>query len=383
MRGRNVIKKWPFFVSSLRALCTWLSSFLILALAACSAPPPLVGIDNPDIPALSVPDVSQHRIFITTTRAASDVVGVFYSDGRAPELGLASVDVTIPPNHVLGDLERAKRLPPDPRTEFAIVDPTVYRTDAAFIAEIDRELVKRPPGKRRILLFVHGYNTSTTDAILRLGQFVEDTGFEGVPVLFTWASAGQLSRYVYDLNSALVARGSLIEMASILDRTRVESADIFAHSMGTLVTMEGIVDAEKLGRLDRRIPINHIVLAAPDIDIDLFRTHLSFLPEPVRQKIYVLASQDDGALRVSRLVAGGVPRVGAADTAELEQLGVTVIDLSSIRDEASSSHNKFASSPEVVQLVGAALENNGRFGSDGSDRLKEYVANVPIRVLGN
>ena len=383
MRGRNVIKKWPFFVSSLRALCTWLSSFLILALAACSAPPPLVGIDNPDIPALSVPDVSQHRIFITTTRAASDVVGVFYSDGRAPELGLASVDVTIPPNHVLGDLERAKRLPPDPRTEFAIVDPTVYRTDTAFIAEIDRELVKRPPGKRRILLFVHGYNTSTTDAILRLGQFVEDTGFEGVPVLFTWASAGQLSRYVYDLNSALVARGSLIEMASILDRTRVESADIFAHSMGTLVTMEGIVDAEKLGRLDRRIPINHIVLAAPDIDIDLFRTHLSFLPEPVRQKIYVLASQDDGALRVSRLVAGGVPRVGAADTAELEQLGVTVIDLSSIRDEASSSHNKFASSPEVVQLVGAALENNGRFGSDGSDRLKEYVANVPIRVLGN
>ena len=383
MRGRNVIKKWPFFVSSLRALCTWLSSLLILALAACSAPPPLVGIDNPDIPALSVPDVSQHRIFITTTRAASDVVGVFYSDGRAPELGLASVDVTIPPNHVLGDLERAKRLPPDPRTEFAIVDPTVYRTDASFIAEIDRELVKRPPGKRRILLFVHGYNTSTTDAILRLGQFVEDTGFEGVPVLFTWASAGQLSRYVYDLNSALVARGSLIEMASILDRTRVESADIFAHSMGTLVTMEGIVDAEKLGRLDRRIPINHIVLAAPDIDIDLFRTHLSFLPEPVRQKIYVLASQDDGALRVSRLVAGGVPRVGAADTAELEQLGVTVIDLSSIRDEASSSHNKFASSPEVVQLVGAALENNGRFGSDGSDRLKEYVANVPIRVLGN
>jgi hypothetical protein len=46
----------------------------------------------------------------------------------------------VPPNHVTGSLERPLRLPPDPRTEFAVVEPVVYRDAESFIAEIDREL---------------------------------------------------------------------------------------------------------------------------------------------------------------------------------------------------------------------------------------------------
>jgi esterase/lipase superfamily enzyme len=117
---------------------------LSLVLAACSRPPELIGIDNPTLPAETVPDVSRHRIFITTTREASEVVGAFFSGERAPDLGLASVDVTVPPTHVVGELERPKQLPPDPRTEFAVVDPVIYRSDASFVAEINRELAKRP-----------------------------------------------------------------------------------------------------------------------------------------------------------------------------------------------------------------------------------------------
>jgi esterase/lipase superfamily enzyme len=137
------------------------ASLLILALGAsvltgCSRPPELVGVDNPAVPAESVPDVSKHRVFITTTRAASEVTGALFSSERTPELGLASVDVTVPPNHVVGELERPKRLPPDPRTEFAVVDPVIYRSDASFVAEVNRELATRPPGERRILLFIHG-----------------------------------------------------------------------------------------------------------------------------------------------------------------------------------------------------------------------------------
>ena len=284
------------------------------------------------MPAASVPEVSRHRIFITTTREASEVVGAFYSAGRAPELGLASVAVTIPPNHALGQLERPHRLPPDPRTEFAVVDPVVYSTDASFISEVNRELAARPAGQRKLLLFVHGYNNTTSDALLRLAQFVEDTGYPGVPVLFTWASAASARRYVYDLNSALVARVKLKEMTDILARTEAESGDIFAHSMGAFLTMEGLVEAQQAGRLGRRKTINHIMLASPDIDIDLFRTQLELLPQAVRDRMYLLVSRDDSALRVSRRIAGGVPRVGAANEEELEELGLTVIDLSEIDD---------------------------------------------------
>jgi esterase/lipase superfamily enzyme len=352
-----------------------------MALAGCARPPDLIGVDNPAIPAESVAEASRHRIFIISTRQASEVAGALYSAERAPELGLASVDVTVPPGHVIGQLERPTRLPPDPRTEFAVVDPVIYRTDAALVSAIDHELATRPVGQRQLLLFVHGYNNTASDALLRLAQFVEDTRFQGVPVLFTWASAASAPRYVYDLNSALVARVKLKEMTDIMVGTQAENVEVFAHSMGSLLVMEGLVDAQQAGYLGRRATIDHIVLASPDIDIDLFRTQIGLLPPSIRERMYLFVSNDDSALRVSRVIAGGVPRVGAADTAELEQLGVTVIDLSDIDDSGSGSHSKFAGSPEVVQLIGAGLNSVGRF--QRTPGLDELLAGVPIRILGN
>jgi esterase/lipase superfamily enzyme len=348
---------------------------LTVLMAGCSRPPDLIGIDNPDVPVASVPDLTRHQVFIATTREASEVTSTFFSSGRAPDVGLASVIVTIPPTHVVAELERPTRLPPDPRTEFTIVDPVVYSTEPAFITEVRRELAKRPAGQRRLLLFVHGYNNTTSDAILRMAQFVEDTDFQGVPVLFTWASAARTSRYVYDLNSALVARSKVQDVVGVLERTGAESVEIFAHSMGTFLAMEGLVDGAQTGRLDRRGGgINHIILASPDIDQ---------LPPAIREKMYLLVSKDDGALRASRLIAGGVPRVGAADAEELEKLGVTVIDLSEIDDSSSGSHAKFAGSPEVVRLLGAGLNSVGRFGEQNTPALNQILAGASIRILGD
>jgi esterase/lipase superfamily enzyme len=356
---------------------------LAAALAACGPPPEIIGVDNPETPSSSVPDVSRHRIFITTTREATEVAGAFFNADRAPDLGLASVEVTIPPNHVTGEVERPKRLPPDPRTEFTIVDPVVYQQHAQFISEVRRELAKRPPGERRILLFVHGYNNTASDAILRLSQFVEDTDFRGVPILFTWASAAKAPRYVYDLNSALVARSKLKELTEVIWQTRPESISILAHSMGTFLTMEGLVDAQLSGRLGRSGRIDNIILASPDIDIDLFKTQVGILPENIREKIFLLVSKDDAALRLSRRIAGGVPRAGAANADELEGLGVTVIDLSQIEDSASGSHSKFAGSPEVVQLIGQGLESAGTFDKGLRTDLGDILRGVPISIFGD
>ena len=364
-------------------LVALVATVLMSALLGCSRPPELIGIDNPEFPAASVADVSRHRIFITTTRQATEIVGAFFSGERAPELGLASVDVTVPPNHVVGELERPKRLPPDPRSEFTVVNPVIYRNSASFVTEINRELAKRPADQQKILLFVHGYNNTASDSILRLSQFVEDTNYQGVPVLFSWASAAKAPRYVYDLNSALVARAKIKQMAGVLTKTRAREIDIFAHSMGTLLTMEGLVDAQLSGTLGTRGHINHIMLASPDIDIDLFRTQIGLLPKKIVESMYVLISEDDAALRFSRLIAGGVPRVGAADAKALEELGLTVIDLSEIEDSSSGSHSKFAGSPEVVQLIGSGLNASGRFGETSTPALTQLLSGVPIRIFGN
>jgi esterase/lipase superfamily enzyme len=124
------------------------------------------------------------------------------------------------------------------------------------------------------------------------------------------------------------------------------------------------------------------MLASPDIDIDLFRTQLAQLPRPVIERIFLLVSEDDAALRISRRIAGGVPRVGAANTAELEDLGVTVIDLTEIEDSSSGSHSKFAGSPEVVKLIGAGLNSTGRFGETNTPALGKLLGNLPITIVG-
>ena len=368
----------------MRGLCATFSSMLIfLVLSSCERPPDVVGIDNADIPVGSVPDLSRHRVFITTTREASEELGALYSSRRSSDLGLSSVVVTVPPTHQIGQLDRPTRLPPDPRTEFTIVEPVIYQTGDTFVSEVNRELARRPPGQRSLLVFIHGYNTTTSDAILRLGQFVEDSGYPGVPVLFTWASAAQVPRYVYDLNSALVARQKLKELSELVGRANAERVSILAHSMGTFLTMEGLIAAHRSGTFNRRNRIDHIILASPDIDLDLFKSQIGILPEAILDDIYVLVSKDDGALRISRSIAGGIERVGAADADELDELGVTVIDLSEIDNSGSGSHSKFAGSPEVVRLIGSALNSTGGIDAGPVPPLEGFLREVPIRIFGN
>ncbi|WP_299922804.1 alpha/beta hydrolase [uncultured Pelagimonas sp.] len=354
---------------------------LLALVTGCGRAPDLIGIDNPEIPVASVKEATLQKVFLATTRQPTEVAGAFFSEKRAPELGLASVQVSVPPNRLPGELRRPKVLPPDPRKEYAVIDPVRYGTEAAFVRSVNAELAKLPAGKRDILFFVHGYNNTTSDAVLRLAQFVQDSEFEGVPVLFDWASAASLIRYVYDLNSALIARPQVRELARILDKTNAEGYDVFAHSMGAFLTMEAMVDQVQRGQLNKTKRLRSIVLASPDIDMDLFRTQIGEIG-PETHRLFVLMSQDDGALKFSRRIAGGVPRVGASNAQELADLGVVAIDLSEIEDSASGNHSKFAGSPEVVKILGRGLNRSRSFDvSERPTHLQDMLRGIPITVV--
>ena len=365
-----------------RGFALFAACLLISTVMSCAVAPELVGIDNSEKPAKSVVEASKQKIFIMTTRQATEATGAFYSGQRAPELGLASVVVSIPPNHVSGNRDRAKRLPSDPETEFAVIDPAIYQTDNGFVRSVNTELAKLPSSDRDILLFVHGYNNTISDSILRLAQFVEDTNFQGVPVLFSWASAAQPIKYVYDMNSALAARPQLEEGARILTKTKAKGANVFAHSMGAMLTMEVIVAAELQGGFNKTGRVKNVMLAAPDIDIDVFRSQMSRIKKQ-KQNLFVLVSKDDSALSFSRRISGGVNRVGSADAEELAEFGVTVIDLSEIDDSASGSHNKFAGSPDVVKLIGQGLNDANRFGPRSQNQLQDLILGLPIQIVVN
>ncbi len=361
-----------------RSLCFLL--ILIFGAASCGRPPELVGVDNPQKPASNVVGVKRQTVFIATTRQASGAEGVFYSGERSDSLGLASVVVTIPPNHKLGNIERASSLPPNPAKHFTIVEPKVYASENAFVSGIDQQLLELNASDRNVLFFVHGYNTTLSDAILRLAQFVEDTEYDGVPVLMSWASAAETLKYVYDINSALAARSDFLRAGEIVSRAKAQQFDILAFSMGAFLTMEAISQAEIAGEFNPRKRIRNIVLAAPDIDLAVFENQLSKISHD-NQKIFVLVSSDDGILNFSKFISGGVDRVGAADAAELAKSGVTVIDLSRVKDSRSTSHSKFASSPEVVRISGEAIRSSRRSGRRTTAELRDLIGDASVEVV--
>lgn len=133
---------------------------VMLLLSSCAnTPDAVIGVGHPSIPVRSVAGVKKHNIYIATTRALDANPALLYSGERSDDLGLQRVTVFIPPSHITGRLERPKRLPPDPRKDFVVLDPVPYNAKT-FVHGLQAELDTRATGDRNVMLFVHGYNTT-------------------------------------------------------------------------------------------------------------------------------------------------------------------------------------------------------------------------------
>jgi len=332
---------------------------------------------------------TKHRIYVATTRAFSDNPREFFSGERSQEMTLAHLDVTVPPNHKPGKIEKPASGNTNPLRHFAVNEPVIFNSPAAFQDTINEGLANRVPRDQDILVFVHGYNVSFSSAVLRIAQFVHDSGFKGVPVLFSWASRGKTVDYVYDLNSALQARDQMVRLGSILSQTDARMFDLVAHSMGNLATIEAMRQLVREGNGEPNTRLRRIIMASPDIDIDLFETQLADFGD-LKKLFYVLVSSDDRALALSTTIAGGISRVGATDPAQLAALGVNVVDLSAIDDPGTINHSKFADAPEIVQLIGRSIQEgntlsartNQSIAANTTSGIIRGVAEIPVQIIG-
>ena len=131
---------------------------------------------------------------------------------------------------------------------------------------------------------------------------------------------------------------------------------VLAHSMGAWLTMEALRENAIAGKPDLDGHLGEVMLAAPDIDIDVFRNQMTRLAGHAR--VSVLVSRDDRALDLSSRLAGDRPRVGAldpskpADAAELARMDVRVYDLSGFASDFIG-HGVYADTPAVIRAIGA------------------------------
>lgn len=331
---------------------------------------------------------SQVDMLVATTRKRVDPTEMFSGD-RGPALDFANITVSIPPASArqVGEVQWPRQVPGNPATEFVTLKADMIER-AQALSWFRRTLRSVP--KRQVMVFIHGFNNRFDDAVFRFAQIVHDSDAPVVPILFTWPSRGSVLAYGYDRESTAYSRNALENLLNAISRDpAVGEISILAHSMGNSLALETL---RQMAIRDGRVApkIRNVLLAAPDVDVDLAREAITDMgPKASRPSFTLFVSQDDRALAVSRRVWGSTARLGAINPdqepykTQLEQANVTVLDLTKLRAGDALNHGKFAASPEVVQLIGRRLAE-GQTVTDSrvglGDRIIQVTAGAATAV---
>lgn len=271
-----------------------------------------------------------------------EMVTLSTSGARTTDYTLSVEDV-----HELGSFEPVASLlePHDgelvPRAD---ANEVAARQQAAFCAELTRWLERTQ--RKEVAVFVHGFNNTFDDAVIRLAQAWHFAGRQGVPIVYTWpAGIGGILGYGYDRESG---EFTVLHLKMLLRALAlcpgVERVHLISHSRGTDVAttalrelnaeIRGLTGATPLTALvpedlrastrdgthvDHRVAdilkLETLVLAAPDLDVDVFSQR--FVNENmlgVARRTIIYFSNEDDALGWARWLFGSSSRLGALDS---------------------------------------------------------------------
>ncbi len=320
----------------------WLTSrchllILLLVLGGCTARPGAEAL----IPiAAGLSDTKTVSVLVATDRSLDDSEQAAHGSGRG-ELSYYEYTVSVPPNHVSGRVEWSSGSRTDPETGFAIVR-RLRLTESGF-----RDAVAlRGSGGNTAGIFVHGYNYTFAEAVFRMAQLAVDAPSVSIPILFSWPSEAAVAGYVADRDAATYARDDLAHVLKLIANIGMQQQVVLAgHSMGGWLVMETLRQLRLQGRDDvlRRF---QVALAAPDIDIDVFRRQVDVIGR-LSPALTILVARDDRALDFSGALTGGRRRVGTADVDDpfLQDVAtkqdLRIVDISSVQASDSMLQEEF------------------------------------------
>ncbi len=303
----------------------------------------------------AAPTPSMVQVFIASTRKGESGAAAMTASLDGTHFALATL--TLPASHRAGTIEQPMWGSANARSHIVVTGERAMDGDE-FKAELASHVSGRIGVNRDVLVFVHGFNTSFDEARFRAAQLVADSHFGGVPILFTWPSKSQLFGYVSDKDSATASRDALQDVINDIAATPgVGKIHVLAHSMGGWLAMEALRQSAISGHRDLDGHLGEVMLASPDIDLDVFASQMAKL-RPA--KVTVFATANDRALSLSSTIAQSRQRVGAInpanpeDTAKLVSLGALVYDLSAFSD-GMIDHGAYAVTPDVLKAIGAQM----------------------------
>ena len=253
---------------------------------------------------------------------------------------------------------RAKLVAPDEsRFSLAAAGLSDWRLDAVEPASGEVSDLLTQGGGGDVLVYVHGFKQTFETAALDAAHLADGIKFRGQTMVFSWPSKAGLFDYAYDRDSAMWSRDGFERvLQSAITTPGVGRVHIVAHSMGTMLTLETLRQLYARNGDAVTDKIGAVVFASPDIDMDVFSSTVVRIG-PLGRKITVVAATNDRAPALSGRLAGGVTRVGAAEKAAIERLGVRVIDAS----EAGwgiINHDLFLSNAEVRRVIRRSIDTS-------------------------
>jgi esterase/lipase superfamily enzyme len=348
-----------------------------------AAPPAAVAPTSPTPPVAAAPggaasadaaesDWDVVPVFYGTDRSRYDEPKrIGYGSNRAKRLELGRALITVPKVHQVPIIERpwAIKVPflqiaiyqqaEDPKLHFTIKEVAALSRED-FTRLVRERLATSWAFKDHALVFVHGYDTTFDFALFRMAQMAYDLKFDGVAFLYSWPSRGGLTSYGYDRDSSIQAEPYLKRFLDIVVKdTGAQHISVVAHSMGNLPLLQ--VMREIKSTLPKGVRLEELILAAPDVDRDVFE-NLTRNLKRVSQGVTLYASANDRAMEVSRRVAGGVPRAGDVPVdGPVVVTGVDTIDVTATSTEfLALNHSIYAEKAALLNDIGLLLQTGER-----------------------
>jgi esterase/lipase superfamily enzyme len=318
-------------------------------------------------------------IHAATTRKVVGGKSIYNGERADPgEVNYTKLVMSVPPSHEPGKLTMPEGERPNPKTQFVTVAANQQSGDE-FLGSVRASLSALPEADRTVFVFIHGYNTTFDEAAYRFAQVAHDAQMPGVGVLFSWASMGSVPAYVYDRDSVQAARDPLERtLRDLATKSGARKINVFAHSMGNWLLVETLRQASINGDPTFSGKLNEIMMAAPDVDSDVFRGTLQRLGGRMPAETTLFISKDDRALAVSSRLAGGRPRVGEFSHEDYTKAGITVVDLSQVSTDDSSRHSR------IFELAPLAAKFKGGLRQLHEQQATARALNVinPINIIG-
>ncbi|WP_240336808.1 alpha/beta hydrolase [Tropicibacter sp. Alg240-R139] len=317
---------------------------------------------SPVVP--SALDVGTPKTVFAATSRTREADGSF-AHRRSETLSLLELTVSIPLSRTPGSLDFAYANP-NPNKQFTLAAREEFNNLDAFSKRLNQKIRQEGVPSRDVTIFVHGYNSTQTETAFRAAQLSHDIQLPGAMVIYSWPSRGKPFGYAYDYDSVLFARDGLESVIQKLKSTGVDNIFIVAHSIGSVLTMEMLrqADIREPGWADRNL--SGVVLLSPDIDVDLFKSQMGSLKK-VPQPFVVVVSEKDRALNISGRLRGNsdAQRLGnISSIAAVADLPISVVDTTAFAGDAQSSHLVAGTSPTLIAMLQSVRAMDSTFDSD-------------------